>query len=350
MKKAVFFTACCLLAFTLNAQRTTNEQPFGLSTGFKAQLQEEVLVQAPDMNLMTRDEADIERWGGPVPYAVAIGVHFTSENMGVWQDLDDGSKIWRLKVYVPGALGTNTYYDKFWLPEGGKFFIYSEVTKQTIGAIISEFIAGSKESPSEYANSLIYGDKLVYEYYQPASVKEYPIISISRIDYAYRYVYNPYSIGLRNFGDALGCNININCSEGNNWQAEKHAVARVSVPLGGYSIWCSCALVNNTKNDYTPYVLTADHCFSDTLGIRYYDATGSSSEHPNASSNANLMIFFWEYEHPGCSNSITEPTPRSSIGATVVANNTLSDFGLLKLIEDPRNVAGVAPYYLGWDR
>jgi hypothetical protein len=24
---------------------------------------------------------------------------------------------------ISGALSTNTYYDKFWLPEGGKFFV-----------------------------------------------------------------------------------------------------------------------------------------------------------------------------------------------------------------------------------
>ena len=69
-----------------------------------------------------------------------------------------------------------------------------------------------------------------------------------------------YSVGLRNFGDAGGCMVNINCPEGNNWQAEKHAVARMIIPLGDKSFYCSRALVNNTNNDYTAYVLTADHC------------------------------------------------------------------------------------------
>ena len=46
----------------------------------------------------------------------------------------------------------------------------------------------------------------------------------------------------------------------------------------------------------------------------------------------------------------TEPIIRSTTGATVRANNDVSDFGLLELTQDPRSLAGFTPYYLGWDR
>ena len=127
-----------------------------------------------------------------------VWVNFTLENSGTWLFLEDGSKIWRLKVNIPNALATVTYYDKFWLPEGGKFFVYNEETKQSIGAVISDFIESSHEKPIEFATSLIYGENVVYEYHQPASVKEHPIISINRIEIS-------------------------------NWQAEKNAIARISI-------------------------------------------------------------------------------------------------------------------------
>ena len=146
------------------------------------------------------------------------------------------------------------------MPEGGKFFIYSEETKQSIGAITSEFIDGKRQTPAQFANSLIYGENVVYEYYQPASVKEYPIISINRIDYAYRNVNNPYYDGQRGFNDALHCNININCTEGNNWQTEKNAIARISIPYTNHAAWASGALINNTNNDYTPYNSRLYYC------------------------------------------------------------------------------------------
>ena len=352
MKRIILLTVCCIVVWNLHAQRTTDEQPYGLSSDFKAIFQEPIVLPLWDMEIIMKEDMLMDQKGGPVPYAYPIRVNFTPENSGIWQEMDDGSKVWRLKVHIPGALGSNTYYQKIWLPEGGKFFVYSEDTKQSIGAIISEFIEGSKDEPIQFATALIYGENVVYEYYQPASVKESPVISISCIDYAYRYVNNPYNIGLRSFGDALSCNININCPAGNNWQAEKHAVVRISIPFDNRTAWGSGALVNNTNNDYTPYVLTADHNFVHPLTlIRYYDAEGSSVANPYASFNASGMIFYWEYEHPGCSNSPTEPTPPTSSGATVIANNPISDFGLLKIkpLEDPRLKPGVVPYYLGWD-
>lgn len=111
----------------------------------------------------------------------------------------------------------------------------------------------------------------------------------------------------------------------------------MSIPLPNGTGWCSCELINNTDNDYTPYVLTADHCI-DEVGL---DAINNN--------NASQWIFYWEYERTGCSNS-GSPTLRTTTGATVVANNSVSDFALLLLTQNPRNVLGVKPYYLGWDR
>jgi hypothetical protein len=227
-------------------------------------------------------------------------------------------------------------YDKFWLPEGAKFSVYSEDTEQYIGAITSEYIGGSRETPIEFATAIIYGETVVFEYFQPASVNGSAVILVSRIDYGYRYVDNPYGNIQRGFGDAGNCQVNINCSEGNNWQTEKHAVAGVAIVRPNGSWWCSCALTNNTGNDDTPYVLTANHC------LKGLDAITNSS--------ASQCVFYWEYELPGCANSTIEPTLRSTTGATLVANNADSDFALFRLTQNPLNVSGVKPYYLGWDR
>lgn len=336
MRKIIILTASCLIALNLYAQIATNEEPIGLQTGFRGTFQESINIAAPDIGQIRKEEKDL----GLVPYAYACPVKYTLENSGVWQTLEDGSRLWRLKVSLPGALSTNTYYDRFWLPEGGKFFVYSEDTKQSIGAITSEFIKGSRESPIQFATALIYGETVVYEYYQPVSIKETPVIIISRIDYGYQNINNPYAESTRasGYGTSGLCMVNINCSEGNNWQTEKHAVARISVRDNNGSYWGSGALINNTKNDYTPYVLTAHHVIN---------AVGSDAiDNPDA----NQWIFYWEYERSGCSNSTIEPTHRTTTGAVVVANAFVSDFALLKLTQNPRCVSGVTPYYLGWDR
>lgn len=103
------------------------------------------------------------------------------------------------------------------------------------------------------------------------------------------------------------------------------------------SYWCSCALINNTNYDGKPYVLTANHC------LKGFDA----EYNPNASQ----WIFFWEYEDPGCTRTSSfEPIQRSTVGATVIANFSFSDFALLLLKQAPHNLNGVIPYFLGWDR
>jgi hypothetical protein len=336
MKKKLLFTLFVLFAYLVNAQIITGERPYGMNAASKIKKLDPIILSAPDRALIAREDTINDSQPGPVRYAYPTNVNYTLKNSGVWQTLEDSSKIWRLKVKLPGALSTNTYYDKFWLPEGAKFFVYSEKTKQSIGAITSQYIGGNRENPIEFATALIYGEDIVFEYWQPASVKESAVISISRIDYGYRYINNPYIDTLQDIRSG-SCQVNINCSEGDNWQIEKNAVARVSMrgPLG--SGWCSCALVNNTNNDYTPYVLTANHCLS-AVGL---DAISNN--------NANQCVFYWEYEHPGCTGG-AQITFKATTGATVTANNADSDFGLFQLTQNPRNVPEITLHYLGWDR
>ena len=348
MKKIIVLSAFCVVVLNLYAQRATGEQPYGLMDGFRAQPQAITVLQTPDIARIVEEDLEKDTHPGPSRYACAMPVSFTTENSGNWQQLDDGSKIWRLKVSAPDALATITYYDRFWLPEGAKFFVYSEDTRQTIGAIIPEFIEGSREKPLGFATAEIYGENVVYEYYQPASVKEPPVIHINRIDYAYRNVNNPYNNGGRGLGKASPCNININCQEGCNWQMEKHAIVRVTIPIEIFTFTFSGALVNNTANDYTPYVLIADHCLLDESGV-----FGNYEFEAQDNYIISGILFYWNFEDEGCSDNLIPPPQLTSQGAIVVANNAVSDFALLKIFsgaQDPRNITGVTPYYLGWDR
>ena len=98
---------------------------------------------------------------------------------------------------------------------------------------------------------------------------------------------------------------------------------------------CSGALINTTKNDNTPYLLTASHC------LNGHDAINNA--------NCDYWTFLWDYESPNCENPTIEPIRLSTSGAIVKANNSVSDFALLQLTEDPRNIQSANLYYLGWD-
>ena len=258
-------------------------------------------------------------------------VNYDLNNSGTWYKLSNGDRLWQLNVVCPNALSINFCYDKFWIPEGGKLFVYSKDKKQAIGAFTYKNNKGGRENLRGFATGLLYGSEVILEYYQPKNVSADAIISIEYIVHGYRYI----SFGEKFFGDAGSCMVNVNCEEGQNWQREKKAVARIVIE-GAY--FCSGSLVTTTDLNEKPYLLTADHCIS----FANKDAINDPS--------LDYTFFYWNYEAPGCINVSTQPTIYSTSGATILANNSYSDFALLRLTEDPKNLSNYIPFYLGWDK
>lgn len=170
--------------------------------------------------------------------------------------------------------------------------------------------------------------KLPSRPYQPKDVEIDAIISIDFIVHGYK--------NIKAGNGSLPCMVNINCDEGQNWKNEKKAVARMIIEGAYYG---SGSLINTTKFCQEPFFLTASHC------VTYVgkDAVG----YPNL----DYTLFNWNYEAPGCDNIIGEPTNFFvTSGATILANNPISDFALLRLTENPNDISNYTPYYLGWDR
>lgn len=219
-------------------------------------------------------------------------------------------------------------YNKFWIPEQAKFFVYSNDRKHSIGAITSANNKGNKSKPQGFATGLVYGSQITLEYYLPKEVQEIGEISIAYIVHGYRYIVLPENVEA-GYGESGDCQVNINCSEGQNWQNEKNAVAMILVNGDRY---CTGSLINTTANDFRPLFLTADHCLGGWANDVKYDALGDSI--------LNHWSFYWHYEVPGCSN-INAPTILSTVGATVISNNGASDFALLRLTENPLTKQGL---------
>ncbi|MDR1341968.1 MAG: serine protease [Prevotellaceae bacterium] len=336
MKKCNLVICICfvLSGLKLQAQISTEELPVSFS--FKENTLQFDITTAQtlprlDMETINREDREREEENRPVRFGYRHPVHFTLDNSGQWTTLPNGDKLWKLDIYCPEALSVNLLYDKFHLPERAKFFVYGSDKRQSIGAFTSVNNKGTKENPQGFATGLIYGDKVTLEYYQPEEVTEEGIISIAYVVHGYRYIYLPGSS--ENITASGACQVNVNCSEGQNWQNEKNAVALFIVE--GYGL-CSGSLINTTANDGRPLFLTADHCLE-----CFYDALGDSM--------LNYSSFYWNYESPNCTPT-TYPTPKSTTGAVVVANNGAVDVALLRLTEDPRNKSDVNTYYLGWDR
>jgi hypothetical protein len=335
------FLGLFLISLPLNAQLSTREVPIGFEYDFSKELMPIVVMPPIDLAELQKEDEKEESLGVPPRFGYMHSVNLNLTDVGIWHTLENGDKLCQLIITCPKALSINLLYDKFWIPDGAKFFIYSQNKKHHIGAFTEFNNKGTKDNVEGFATGLIYGDTTILEYYLPKDCKDDGIISIVGIVHGYRYMdLLEYGYGNvpGNWNLSGSCQVNINCPEGANWQNEKRAVALIIV---GGNRMCTGSLINNTGNDNYPFFLTANHCLS-----------GYSAE-----ASLNHWTFYWNYEAPNCSDPPTEPLAFSTNGAKVLANKDSysgSDFALLKLDEDPVYLTtytpSFIPYYLGWDR
>lgn len=240
------------------------------------------------------------------------------------------------RVKATGAQALIAYFDDFYLSEGSELYIYSPDRSQHI------LMTHKNNNNSPYnAADFIKGEELVFEYI-PAENATRDRLHINEIGYAFNMLRSSPKSS-REFNDAGDCEVNVNCEEGQDWQFEKKSVVRILVKTGSVTGWCSGTLLNNTTNDCTPYILSADHCQIES-GTYATDA------------NFAQWKFYFNYEAPTCSNPVSEGALASQVltGSTRIAysndngGDTGSDFLLMKLSKRPDTIYDV--YYAGWSK
>ena len=316
------------------SQLSTHEQPISFSIDSKVFKMNHPIttITLPELDMVQieKEDREAEEYDMPIRFGYQHWVNYNLNNSGTWYELPNGDKLWMMNVICPNALSINFCYKQFWIPEGGKFFIYSKDKKQSIGAFTSKNNKGDRNNIRGFATGLVYGSDVILEYYQPKEITTDALISIDCIVHGYRYI----NFGNEAFGQSGSCMVNVNCEEGQNWQYEKRGIAKIIIE-GAY--YCSGSLVNTTNLSEEPFFLTANHCMT---------VVGKDAED---NPNLDYTFFYWNYEIPGCINSSVNPTPYSTSGARILANKSYSDFALLRLTEDPKELTNYNPFYLGWD-
>lgn len=306
-----------LLAGSVQGQVSEGGRPLSFVKSFKSAIQ---AVQMPpvDVEALLAQDAIEESKGIPFRFGYPLDVNYNLYNCGTWEELEYGGGIWRLEIRSPGAYSINLLYSRYRLPEGAGLHIYNEDRSMVIGS----FTARNNKEHGKFASAPVRGDVCILEYFEPADVRGLGEITISRVVHAYKDIFDfNVTKSVMDFGGSGSCNNNVNCPEGDPWQDEKQSVALI-LTSGGYRL-CSGALVNNTRQDGTPYFLTANHC----LG------------------SAESWVFMFNYESPNCDN-IDGPTWYTVSGSTPLAGHASSDFALLLLDEQPPDSYFV--YYAGW--
>jgi hypothetical protein len=310
------------------AQISDGGQPLALLPENQSLLSEKqpVAVVLPALDVRQAREEDA-RTPGQNRFAAPVAADISLENAGAWIELPNGDRVWQCALQSPGALGLVLLFDQFRLPSGARFFAYSPNGKSVHGAYTERSCIPSGKSTV----GVLPGETARLELYEPASAKGQSQIHLNRADVAYE------PAGLLDFGDALPCNINVNCPTGAAWQTEKKGVARILMIFDGNAQgqgagagWCSGTLIANTSGTAEPYFLSAHHC--QLIGLN---------------PDFDQWVFDFDYEAAGCSNPAGEPAAKSVLGCERIASRLETDFMLLKLSPLPGNYD---LYFNGWTR
>ncbi|MDN3724350.1 T9SS type A sorting domain-containing protein [Aequorivita sp. SDUM287046] len=266
----------------------------------------------------------------PWRYGIEIPLNLNMQHGGLWTALPNGGKIWQATIKSAGALNLSVNFDDFFLPPGTRLQLYNDTKSDIISALTSN----QNSSQGHLGTWFIEGEIIWIEYYQPPGVQGTPKLNINSVIHGYRMGrLNVLIDENRGLNDSGECNYDVNCPIGNDFDSKKDVLKKAVALLNlGNGHLCSASLINNTANDKTPYLLTANHCLDN--------------------SNPALWSarFNWVSPTPVCAtggDSGDLQTNFTVSGAELKAKSSLSDFALVELFTPIPESWDVA--FAGWD-
>ncbi|MBN2664537.1 MAG: gliding motility-associated C-terminal domain-containing protein [Bacteroidales bacterium] len=328
MKRLIIFTITLIILKPCLGQISQPSEPYSNRIDLRNKNMSSIILsdsiplikmQAVDENIIEQIKQNNEMQENSFQFAYSFYVDIDVKKNAVIDSLDVGL-LYRLSINSENAYSLNLIFKKYTLPKGAKLFIYNNDKTDIIGA----FTSNNNKSSGRLATVPVKGEEIIVEYFEPYYTNFTGQLVIGVISHDFIDIVNSEDIA-NDFGNSGPCQVDINCSEGANWQTEKRAVCRIV--SNGNSL-CTGTLLNNTNYDGRPYFLTANHCIC-------------------SQEEADDCVFIFNYESPSCDGG-DGSTDQSISGATLRATNAESDFVLLEFTHKPLSTYN--PYYAGWDR
>jgi hypothetical protein len=251
----------------------------------------------------------------PWRFGENISVGLNPNNSGVWELLPGNDRLWRLGVHSPGAYTINLTFDQYLLPPGAQLYVYSADRSFVIGA----FTSLNNQEDGYFATTLVPGDSIFIEYFEPEGAAFPGELNLQTVTHAYR---DPMGV-VKAFGDSGWCNLNVACPEAEGWEEQINSVVML---VSGSNGFCTGVMINNTSNDATPFLLTANHC------------------NPNPST----VVVWFNWQSETCTNPSSSPPHDAMSGSLMRARHNTSDFYLLELNQPVPQEYN--PFFAGWNR
>ncbi|MDL2221140.1 T9SS type A sorting domain-containing protein [Parabacteroides sp. OttesenSCG-928-N08] len=336
MKKVVLLVCCCLLGCLsglLKAQISHGGKPLPLLTLRSGSTIPFVEMPAFDREaaLLSAFSDTMELRNGAPPFAYKFTTDLHPDKDGVHFTLADGTRVWRLGIRSREAVSLNLLFTEYELPEGAKLFLYNSDQSHLLGAFTH--LNNSKFGLLPVAP--VRGEEVIVEYHEPPSPPFKGRLRIGEVNHGLRA--SPGAEPQPNYGDLFKCMAPVICYADGLGLDEPISSSVVLLLINGQTMG-SGALINNTANDGTPYLLTAAHCITANFG---YDDPADWER------LAATTVVFFNYESPTCQTVLRGTEEMSMASLELVAVNIYHDMALLKLTETPP--AYYRPYYAGWN-
>ena len=263
----------------------------------------------------------------PATFAKAISTTINTLENGTWETSIDGHLLWRQRVSSKGAYSLNLGFTDFYLPPSAVLFLSDEHRNSVIGPITQD----DNEVHQQWWSPIIPSEEVVIELQiAPEDLSDLKL-ELTKVNHDFT-----------GFGAVLSgsCNLDVVCSAEDGFSIVdryRDVINSVGMMMINGSLQCTGVLVNNTRNDCTPYLLTAEHC-----GI-------------NANTAATVVVY-WNFQNSTCRQPNSQasgsdgdgPLDEFNSGSTLRAQYDQIDFTLIEL-DDPID-PDLDPFFVGWDR
>ena len=323
--KVVFTLFISTICLFLQAQSDNGYRSFDLSSEVDL-----IIMPQQDNNALRQTELRSRKKGRADCFGKSLKTSINPVNSGTWDYTNSEIAIWRQKIISRNAKTLNLGFSRYQMPTSGKLYIHSKNYESMMGP----FTRADNEEHNQLWTPVIKGDELTIEI-------QIPIDEVNELDILLEYVNHDFMDVLKasGSGSSGSCNVDVVCGAADGFPIidEKRDIIN---SVGAYTLngieQCSGVLINNARNDCTPYFLTANHCEVNT-------------------SNAASVVVYWNYQNSECRQPETVASGREgdgtfsqfTSGSEFIAGYAPSDFTLLLLDDDIS--PEFSPYFAGWN-
>lgn len=262
----------------------------------------------------------------PKKFAQPIEVDYSPAIRGTWESIPEDRLLWRFRIKSSEAYSLNLGFKNFFLPPSAQMYIYDVAKTYVIGPVTNR----DNERHAEWWSPILPFDEVVVEIQVDKDEEKALTADLVQVNHDFS-----------GFGYLLSgsCNVDVKCGAADGFPLIDR-YRDVINSVGMYTIngieLCTGALINTTRNNCTPYFLTAHHC-------------------EVKANNAASVVVYWNYENSTCRLPNTSssgsrgngPRTHFNTGSRLIASYDASDFTLLELDDDVNSEFD--PFYAGWD-